>query len=176
MFIADSFESTSWMLHLYPRGNRAVDEDYISFYLHRRQHCNGLERFFLNCELSFFASDGSTLCSYEFKETDSSFLRCSTLGRRKRKDILMKEKAAYLPQGTLTARCRMWKSQDGKHNWARTGIGIETISSLEMVENFSGLEMNQNVKFLIRSSSGERFFFITVNIYLNNSSCCEGKM
>ncbi|GBN94318.1 Speckle-type POZ protein [Araneus ventricosus] len=178
-FTPHGLEGTSWNLRLYPRGNTEESKSKISLFLARSQHDAGPEKFPLKYELSVIAADGSPLKStveeYTFAKGlgygDSDFL-CMD-------EVLLRGKSECLPQGTLNVRCRMWLSEGsiqkaGKYT-ARTRIGIEKISFLHKVENFSALKPNEKNTVRIQSHSKTRCV-ISSSLYFTDSSCCEDKV
>ncbi|GBM11946.1 Speckle-type POZ protein B [Araneus ventricosus] len=153
-FVLDSIDETKWCLGLYPRGKD--DGNHIGFYLFRDEDSKGAARVEIKYEPAFIAEDGSVLKSYGALKTDfpkntgRGFPQFETL-----KDVFVTKRSTFLPQDTLIARCKIWKS-DGEmaedvRCFARTRIGVQKRSFLWNVNNFSTLEPVKKYTYQIKS-------------------------
>ncbi|GBN07959.1 Protein roadkill [Araneus ventricosus] len=179
-FTADGLEGTVLFQAMYPRGYREEDKGCISFCLYRSRMDNGPENFPLKYELSVLAADGSTLLSVEYEQTFKKggcgwvvpkFLQID--------EVLLRRKADYLPQDTLSLRCKMWKgegtSQRVTQICARTCIGIQRISFLHVVESFSAIEPNHKKTVQIRYSTKDESV-LSSSVYFTDGECCDRKI
>ncbi|CAL1284122.1 unnamed protein product [Larinioides sclopetarius] len=177
-FIAPELEGTEWCLHLFPRGGRKGDSGYISVYLNRNEKDDGPEKVSLEYELSVLTADGATVCSHDLKY---NFKRGGGYGKSQliqMDEVFSCRKVDYLTHN-LTVCCKMWMGNGDIHkvgqSSARTRIGIEKISFLLVVENFTELEPNQKKIIHIQSPS-KKECDISTSLYLTDNSCCEGKI
>ncbi|GBO21425.1 Speckle-type POZ protein B [Araneus ventricosus] len=154
-FTADGLEGT-YNLQLYPRGVTEVFNNLVSLDLERSASNEGSENALISYELSILAAD-----QYE---------RFTLL---KIDEILSGRRADFLPEDILTVRCKIMKGQGKVHEvapiCARTRIGIEKISFLHVVENFSSLEPNQKHTIEIRSHYQNECFALN-SLYFTRDS------
>ncbi|CAL1294597.1 unnamed protein product [Larinioides sclopetarius] len=153
-FVVDSINETKWCLGLYPRGTD--DENYIGFHLFRDSDSNDVVRKEIRFELAFINNNGSVLKSwhaidYDFRKS----VGYGFLDFAEREEVFNTRRSKFLPQDTLTARCRIWKS-DGEMSedvccFARTRIGVQKRSFLCKVNNFSTLESGEKFTYDIES-------------------------
>ncbi|GBO14821.1 hypothetical protein AVEN_78962-1 [Araneus ventricosus] len=175
----NGLKGTSWNLRLYPRGDTDRSRGKISLYLGRSAHDDGPVNFSLRHELSIIAVDGSQL---KTEKDEFTFMKGPGRGFGCFLDIeegLLRRKAESLPQDTLSVRCKMWKGegdiQKVEQFSARTRIGIEKISFLHKVENFSVLNPNEKKTIQIRPQS-KTGCVISSSLYFTHGSYCEGKV
>ncbi|CAL1288952.1 unnamed protein product [Larinioides sclopetarius] len=175
-FTADKLEDTAWELWLYPRGYDDKFKDCISLYLRRSPADNGPEYLSVKFELSILAEDGSVFSS---KEYDHLFQTTQWQGSG---DFLKMNESLYhrnFPRDVLTVRCRMWRGEGEVRRVApicfRTRIGVETVSFVHEVDNFSSLLPNQNHTIRIPSHLKKECFVFSV-LYFTRDSCPAGEM
>ncbi|GBM55384.1 Speckle-type POZ protein [Araneus ventricosus] len=178
-FTFDSLESTVWTLQLCPRGSFIANKGNISLYLNRSVVDKSPGYIRQMYELAVLAADGqsalhSIQCEYKWNPLFGygvpEFLRID--------EVLLRQKANYLHQGTLIVRCRMWKDEEkimkvAAHCSARTRIGIEKISFLHKVENFSGLKPNEKKTLQVQSHS-KTGCIISSSLYFIDAWSLEG--
>ncbi|GBM11967.1 Speckle-type POZ protein B [Araneus ventricosus] len=158
-FEVDDFEETKWKLWLYPRGHDRGN--YVRFYLCREQDSKEASGIKIRFKLAFLEKGDSVLQSSHVAEHE--FSKDQGYGCRKFlkiQDLFLTQRSIYLPQDTLTACCRMWKSvgelpQDVCY-FARTRIGVEKRSFMWKIENFSTLELEKKCTYLIKSLANSR--------------------
>ncbi|GBM11950.1 Speckle-type POZ protein B [Araneus ventricosus] len=153
-FVVESIDDTKWYLSLYPRGEE--DGNYIGFFLFRETNGKKAHEVLIKYKLEFIKKDGSALTTGNTTEYNFS----ENHGRgyphfEKREDVFVTKRSIFLPQDTLTARCRIWKS-DGEmaedvQCFARTRIGVQRRSFLWNVKNFSTLEPEKKCTYQIKS-------------------------
>ncbi|GBN88592.1 Speckle-type POZ protein [Araneus ventricosus] len=174
LFTADGLEGTAWNLLLYPRGKSNEDQGFISLFLMRSAKDDGPESASVKYKLSVLAAVGSTISS---SKQDNTFER--KVGRGREKFMRLDEMHYHLPQDILTVCCKIWKGEGNIHKvapiCARTRIGIEKISFLHVVENFSSLEPNQKHTIKIRSHSQNECFALS-SLYFIQDLWCTGMM
>ncbi|CAL1262209.1 unnamed protein product [Larinioides sclopetarius] len=151
VFKVDELEKSKWKLSLY----EIIGEKKGSFELRLQRDDKGVEKVKLNFELAFLASDGTVLQS--FKKEEIVILGNQYFGNRlaSRNEVFFTRRSVFLPQDTLTARCRMWKSvgefTKEVQYFARTRIVVEKRSFLWNIENFSTLESDAKRTYEIKS-------------------------
>ncbi|XP_055953411.1 speckle-type POZ protein B-like [Argiope bruennichi] len=153
-FVLDSIEETKWKLRLYPRGQERSNE--IGFYLVREADSKGADNIEIQYDLSFLAQDGTVLetripmTRTFFKKYGFGFYSFAM-----REDVFVARRSAFLPQDTLTARCRIWKSvgeiSKDVQCFARTRIGIEKTSFLWSIKNFSSIQSVDKYVYRVKS-------------------------
>ncbi|GBN91976.1 Speckle-type POZ protein B [Araneus ventricosus] len=153
-FVADLIDETKWKLGLYPRGLN--HGDYIGVYLFRETDSKGAVQVEIYYELAFIGKDGSVLKSCKaFKHAFPKGEGKGWMKFEKREEVFIAKRSTFLPEDILTARCRIWKSVvDMPQNvqcFARTRIGVQKISFVWNLENFSTLESEKNCTYLIKS-------------------------
>ncbi|GBM70065.1 TD and POZ domain-containing protein 4 [Araneus ventricosus] len=146
---------TSWSICLYPGIMKFQRIGSDSVYL--RRSARGPRSFSLKIEISVITADGSTLYS---EECEHAFRKGEARGFHPLLDmdeLYARKNTEYLPRDTLGVRCRMWKGRGSFQKVgqcsARTRIGIEKISFLHRVENFSALKLNEMNTLQISSHS-----------------------
>ncbi|GBN88854.1 Speckle-type POZ protein B [Araneus ventricosus] len=178
-FTADGLEGTAWNLQLYPRGGSPVLNGVISLYLERSASDEGPEKALIKYELSFLAACGSPRYSVEFDRVFKRGVGYEWYTFLKIDEMLLGRRAEFLPEDILTVRCKIWKGQGNIHKMApicaRTRIGIEKISFLHVVENFSSLEPNQKHTIEIQSHSKNECFALS-SLYFSCDSWLGGEM
>ncbi|XP_055943666.1 TD and POZ domain-containing protein 3-like [Argiope bruennichi] len=179
-FTAEWLEGSIWTIQLYPRGNKDKDQGIISIFLNRKEDDNGPKDFSLNFELLIVAADDSFV---SLKGNNRTFKRGNGFGNAhiiQRDEVLLLRNPEYLPNDTLTVRCKIWK-EEVKINEkvtlisARTRIGIEHVSFLHVVGGFSALTPNQRRTVQIRSPTKENCA-ISSSVHFIDDSCGEGKI
>ncbi|CAL1281808.1 unnamed protein product [Larinioides sclopetarius] len=144
-FTLEGLNDTSWFLSLHPFERKLGI--FGSIYLQRSSHDAGPDCFPLKFEISVMKIDGSILSSEEqegkFRKGDESEFLSLPVGFW----FFARRNTEYLPGDTLGVRCRMWMSGESvqmvRRCTARTRIGIEKISFLHRVENFSALKLGE---------------------------------
>ncbi|GBM31306.1 TD and POZ domain-containing protein 4 [Araneus ventricosus] len=153
-FEVDAMGGTTWTIRIYPRG-KEISSDYICVYLNREEDDSDPNYFEIKYQLAFIGKDGSVLksgtCKYDFEES----LGYGFLEFVKREEVYDTKRSIFLPEDTLTVRCRMWKIgetmlRDVRY-FARTRIGVEKISFWWDLENFSSLESGKKISRLVKS-------------------------
>ncbi|KAF8777722.1 TD and POZ domain-containing protein 1-like [Argiope bruennichi] len=176
-FTTDGLESTVWTLRLYPRGYKDNDKNYISLFLNRSKDDVSPTEISAKYELSILASGRSAIC---YEKNESAFTK--GIGRGlvrfvKMQEVLLHRKADYLPDDTLRVRCKIWK-KEGKFQpitdiYARTRIGTEHVSFLQVVEDFSTLKPNEKKTSQYKSLS-QNGGSLSCSFYFTDASCCDG--
>ncbi|GBO03294.1 Speckle-type POZ protein [Araneus ventricosus] len=162
MFTAEGLEGTIWTVDLYPRGRHDDDKGHISLFLSRSREDGGPERFPLEFELSIL---GLGVADVYSEDMSMYFEKGQTHGcpRLMKRDKVISSPDGddgYIPLGTLTVHCKIWKGQGHIHKvapvCARTRIGVEDICFQHVVENFCSLKPNQknSIHFLSHSKIG----------------------
>ncbi|GBN01132.1 hypothetical protein AVEN_189196-1 [Araneus ventricosus] len=139
-FVVDAMDKTKWKLELYPRGERSVD---VGVYLFRSKDISDVAIVEVKYELAFIGKDGSVLVSTNTEHAIGNYQRMSkmfehAIGNYRRmsqmsgEELCVKQEEVYfkrsefLPQDTLTVRCRMWKKgEEMLQDVRRTRIGVE---------------------------------------------------
>ncbi|GIY53646.1 speckle-type POZ protein B [Caerostris extrusa] len=130
VFVADDLGGTKWSLWLYPSGTDVGT--HVGYFLHRQEGCGGEEDVQIDYELSFLKEDGLTV-SESRKASKRTIAKGETTGFPDYQPLVFifgREES----EKTLTARCRMWRS-DGKTArnadcFARTRLGVEEANFL----------------------------------------------
>ncbi|GFR06501.1 TD and POZ domain-containing protein 3 [Trichonephila clavata] len=158
-------ENTKWYLTLFPAGEDM--ENNIACFLNRVD--DGPESIEIEFVFEILRRDGSvlkkrSLTKQEFKKVASK--GCSKFVKRKR--VLQFEKDNFLPQNTLTARCRIRRyknrSQERVQMFAKTVINIEKMSFIWDIKKFSSLKLEQRIPFVMNSSSKK--VLMKLNLFL----------
>ncbi|CAL1282224.1 unnamed protein product [Larinioides sclopetarius] len=164
-FILDSIDETKWKLRLYPRGQDWSNE--IGFYLVRDADSKGSDSIEIEYDLSFLAQDGTILESRS--PMIRSFLRKYGFGFNSfamREDVFGARRSAFLPHDTLTARCRIWKTNGESLKevqcFARTRIGVEKTSFLYSIKNFSTIQSVDKYFYRIKSLKNNAYLMCMV--------------
>ncbi|CAL1291398.1 unnamed protein product [Larinioides sclopetarius] len=175
-FTSEELDGTDWILMLYPKGRCDYSKDHVSLFLGRYANDAGPEDLSVKYELSLLAGDQSSLLSRDFEFT---FQKCTSDGAHQlvqTSEIHLQRKAEYLPNDTLSVRCKIWKGEGDVLNTeqitVRTRIITTTISFLHVVENFSKLQPNVKNTVKVQPRSKKRRVFLS-NLYFTNDSCCE---
>ncbi|XP_055945971.1 uncharacterized protein LOC129976430 [Argiope bruennichi] len=178
-FTADGLDGTIWYMELFPRGidDERIGDIFIS--LRRIYFDDGPERFPVTYTLSFLQSDGTDLQSMTSTYVFPKGTREGFTFFLQRDVALSIDNEKYLPQDTLTLRCRInvgtGNIEKVTHIFARTRIAIEQISFLQTVESFSTIEPNQKKIIHIKSPS-KKAFSLSSGLYFTDGPCCEGKI
>ncbi|GIY23630.1 speckle-type POZ protein-like [Caerostris extrusa] len=128
-------------------------------------------------EMSFMAADGSALVEKKkIKETMQETDSCGWSEFVSREEVFFKNRSRFLPDDTLTARCRMCMS-DGKTTedvqmYARTRIGVEERSAVWNIDEFSHLAPYKEITFPIKSSTKNEEL-MNVDFYLTGGQTFE---
>ncbi|GBM31319.1 Speckle-type POZ protein B [Araneus ventricosus] len=157
-FIVDTIERTKWSLWICPRGYKS--ESWISLFLGREEDSKGPATIEVDYEVAFLASDGAVLKSLSIHK--HAFPKPQTYGFiefQKRESVFAKQ-STFLPQGTLTIRCRIWKGSgevkfDGQCV-ARTRIGVERKAFMSKIQHFSSFDVGQEITFRLKSTSDDK--------------------
>ncbi|GBM11953.1 Speckle-type POZ protein [Araneus ventricosus] len=152
-FIVDELEKTGWTVRLYPRKQTGK---YIGIFLFRQLDSSGQAIVEIKYDFAFIAKDGSPLIFSGIGNKGFSKGKgfgCDRFARRE--EIFISERSTFLPEDTLTARCRVWKSvgeipQDIQC-YARTRIVVDKRSFIWKLENFSILESETKCSYQIKS-------------------------
>ncbi|GBN01123.1 Speckle-type POZ protein [Araneus ventricosus] len=172
-FVVDAMDKTKWKLELYPRGERSAD---IGVYLYRRKDLSDVAIVEVIYELAFIGKDGSVLVSTKIEHT---FPRCQGFGEDSfvnREEVYDTKRLVFLPQDTLTVRCKMWKKgeemlQDVRCT-ARSRIGIRRRTFFWNLENFSTLEPERKCNYLIRSIENDEPI-LNVDLFVTATANCD---
>ncbi|GBM11965.1 TD and POZ domain-containing protein 5 [Araneus ventricosus] len=145
---------SKWKLWLYPRGKE--NGNYIGFYLHRETDTKGAAYVEIWYDLAVVAKDGSILKSVSIDKCALS--QDQGIGSKifqNREEMFVTKRSKFLPQDTLTVRCRIWKTvgemTEDYRCTARTRIGVQKRSFLWKLENFSSLETEKKYTYQIES-------------------------
>ncbi|KAF8771292.1 Speckle-type POZ protein B like protein [Argiope bruennichi] len=153
-FVINSIDETKWKLGLYPRGKQYGN--YIGFYLYREGDSKGPEYVEIKYELELVAEGSSNQTRKEkFKYV---FPKSHGHGSQKfalLKYVFIEKRSLFLPQDTLIARCKIWKTvgEMAEHIQclARTRIGAQKKSFVWNVKNFSSFESEKKDTYQIKS-------------------------
>ncbi|GBO16393.1 Speckle-type POZ protein [Araneus ventricosus] len=155
-FTVDEIQETNWKLGLRP----SIERDNIGFFLQRQVDNKSAESVAIDCELAFLASDGTAL--HALKRKSVEIRKCGVTGSFEfvsRKEVFVVRRSVFLPQDTLTVRCRMWKSVGGMSKdvqcFARTRIAVEKRSFLWKIEHFSTLKEDKKETYEIKSHGND---------------------
>ncbi|KAF8777716.1 TD and POZ domain-containing protein 3 [Argiope bruennichi] len=159
-FVAETMQQTSWNLQLYPRGDK--DADFISLYLQRCAKCNGPEKIAIDFVLSITDINGRVLKSIGMEEEEMEFRKDKGYGSSyfcQRIGNILDQNGSVLTPDILKVCCTMWIGEGKLENeariCARTRIGLEKISFINVTENFSTLIPDQKKSFQVKSASKE---------------------
>ncbi|CAL1281798.1 unnamed protein product [Larinioides sclopetarius] len=146
VFTPEGSGGTSWELSLNSYRLRHSLDD--SVYLKRSAFDDSQGSVKVKMEISLFTTDGSTLYSEECEHTFRMGDRRGFKPLLNMDELYVRRNTEYLPQDTLGIRCDMWKGEGvvgcARQHTARTRIGIERISFLHKVENFTTLKLYEN--------------------------------
>ncbi|CAL1262215.1 unnamed protein product [Larinioides sclopetarius] len=170
-FTVDDLFETKWKLKLYP-----FLENAIGFWLHRQADNKCAESVKIVFELAFLSSDGTVLSAYKvaclFKNGNSFGTNSFAL----RNEVFSARKLEFLPQDTLTTRCRIWKSfGDLSKNVqcsARNRIAVEKRSFFWNIKNFSSLKSGEKRTYEIKSHDNDRNF-MSLELFLTDGVLCD---
>ncbi|GBN77544.1 Protein roadkill [Araneus ventricosus] len=172
-FVASPIQNSSWVLHLYPRGESLGD--YLSLYLQRGED-EGPSDLAIYFEFSFITAAGNP---YAIKKFFWHFLKGEALGHQRvmgRHDVFFERKDLYLPQDILTLRCRIWTGKGTQkecgRSFGRTRLDIERISSRVNIgpEKHIGPRRFSNGELIrIRSKLQNEEFMIIQSFYLEQN-------
>ncbi|CAL1281797.1 unnamed protein product [Larinioides sclopetarius] len=171
-FTLEGMSDTSWFLSSDPFIPSKGEYGYLN--LHRSFFDAGPEYFPLKFEISVMKADGSILSSKEYNYTFINGDRLEFMPFLMYKWNHTHRKTDHLPGDTLGVRCRMRMGGEDvqmvRQCTARTRIGIENISFLYRVENFSALKRGEKKILQIYSPETGCFFTSTLcleEIYWN---------
>ncbi|GBM11964.1 TD and POZ domain-containing protein 4 [Araneus ventricosus] len=177
-FVVDELEETKWKLWLYPRGDK--HGNYISYYLNREEDSKGASSIKILYQLAFISKNASVPESSDVVE--DTFSKDDGFGYDKfvkRENVFLTKNSKFLPQDTLTAVCRIWKSvgeltQD-VYVFARTRIGIEKRFFEWKLDKFSRLDSEEKRTYIIKSlASGRHLMFL--NMFVTGGQTFEEKV
>ncbi|XP_055951559.1 speckle-type POZ protein-like [Argiope bruennichi] len=145
---------TTWNLNIYPAGQKDVNRN-INFFLYREEDDSTEAPINVKIQLDFLDKKGFSLEAFCI---DHAFKKGEGYGCRsfaKKKEVFNTKRSIFLPQDTLTARCKMWikgdvMTQDGQC-FARTRMEVEKRSFLWNLENFSNLELEKKRNYIFKS-------------------------
>ncbi|GBO08051.1 Speckle-type POZ protein-like A [Araneus ventricosus] len=164
-FTVDEIHEINWELRLYP----STGSDNIGFYLERQDNNKGAETVAIDYELAFLASDGTALRALKRKSVE--FRKGGVTGSYEfvsRNEVFTVRRSVFLPQDTLTVRCRMWKSVGEMSKdvqcFARTRIAVEKRSFLWNIENFSTLKDKKETYEIKFHGKGERLMSLELSL------------
>ncbi|GBM17860.1 hypothetical protein AVEN_260185-1 [Araneus ventricosus] len=165
-FVVDEIEGTKWRLLLTVRCGEGGK--YVQLWLESSPASKSEENTVFARELDILALDGRVLLSSNNNNCPS---KNPTL-RVKREDLFV-VRSEFLPQDTLTARVRIWKSDGGMlenvHSVARTIIEVEKRSFTWKVLNFSSLKPMKVCNYEIKSlETGVPL--MSLDLFLNDAS------
>ncbi|GBN78865.1 Protein roadkill [Araneus ventricosus] len=173
LFTVDEIHETNWKLGLYPSNER----DNIGFWLQRQADNNGVESIAIDYEVAFLSSDATAL--HAFKKKSEVIRKGNSTGSSEfvsRNEVLFARRSVYLPQNTLTVRCRMWKSADEMSKdvqcFARTCITVEKRSFLWNIGNFSTLKSHGKKTYEIKSHDNVKNF-MSLELFLTGGLLCD---
>ncbi|CAL1295607.1 unnamed protein product [Larinioides sclopetarius] len=158
-FTIDGLDDTVWTLSLFPRGCSKDSIGNISLFLNRTKDEDGPSLFSVRYELSILAANGlSTRFDGNNRFLNGSWSGCFSLLQRE--EALVRRRADYLPQDTLTVRCKMWwgapKVEVVNEIAARTRIGVEEVSYVHYTERFPEMIPDDKNPIKIRSATKNR--------------------
>ncbi|KAF8771275.1 Speckle-type POZ protein B like protein [Argiope bruennichi] len=153
-FIVDTLDKTTWQIGMSPRGISDF-ENCIGLYLCRHKNDKSDVTMDVKIEFAFIGKDGSVLVSdvtdYAFSEDDlygfDSFAQ--------KEEIFNTKRSLFIPEDTLTVRCRIWKNGEGMSQHvqclARTRLEVEKRSFLWNLKDFSTVELDKKCKYSIKT-------------------------
>ncbi|KAF8771280.1 TD and POZ domain-containing protein 4 [Argiope bruennichi] len=170
-----SFEMDGMICELWitPRG-AVGSEDNLCFYFSASKDGNDVVNKIMRYELAIIGKDDSVLVSYTSENIFPQDKGCGFDSLVKMSEVYKSKREIFLPEDTLTMRCRLWKRfgemTKNVKCLARTIIGVEKISFLWDLENFSTLEPEKRRTYLIKSAVNNRpilsvDFFLTEDVY-----------
>ncbi|CAL1284161.1 unnamed protein product [Larinioides sclopetarius] len=169
IFTTDGLESTAWTLKLYPRGSIHLCGIYACLY---RNEDDGSDMFVMNYSQSMVS--GKISDSF-LKKFTANFSKKSSKGCFFKFKTPLQILAKHITNDTLTMRCKLWNGEGNADKvapiCARTRIGIEHISLLYEVEDFSAVESNSKpVQIRSRTNKG---CVILGSLHFKDSMCHE---
>ncbi|GBN35691.1 TD and POZ domain-containing protein 5 [Araneus ventricosus] len=171
--IVGCLNNTKWSLCLYK--NELWSGNYIGIFLQPTDAF--LESFDVDFQLSILASDGTSLKTYEV--TQKSLLSGVGIENSQfleQNDVLLKQRAEFLPEETLTVQCQLWnndmRKSDSENCFIRTRVEVEQKEFIGDVEGFSFLQANQKIPIVLRSDVNNKPL-ISINITV--SDACGGE-
>lgn len=165
VFSAESIRNTKWTLSMKPRD---LEGNSVSCYLHRELYDTGPPDITVCFVLNFLKEDGSVS---EEETINYTFTKIKVEGYAfrqllKRHVIFIEEKALFLPQDTLTVRCKLRTffgiATKIVEKFARTVIGVEEKSFDWRIAEFSTMEPNEKKSGTIKLSSGEDILYLDI--------------
>ncbi|GBO30833.1 hypothetical protein AVEN_164877-1 [Araneus ventricosus] len=125
-FVAGPIQNSSWVIHLYPRGESLGD--YLSLYLQRGED-EGPSDLAIDFEFAFITAAGNPYAITEFCRyfaKGAAFRHERFMGRH---EVFFERKDLYLPQDILTLRCRIRTGkgilEESRKSFGRTRLDIE---------------------------------------------------
>ncbi|XP_055953116.1 protein maternal effect lethal 26-like [Argiope bruennichi] len=174
-FVIDAMGKTTWHLNIYPAGQKDINRN-INFYLYRQKDDSTEAPINVKIQLDFLDKNGLSLAAFCI---DHAFKKDKGYGCRsfaKTKEVFNTRRYIFLPNDTLTARCKMWikgdvMSQDGQC-FARTRFGVEKISFLWYLKNFSTLELEKKCKYIVKSPTNNEPL-MSVELFVTEDKNCD---
>ncbi|GBM04525.1 Speckle-type POZ protein [Araneus ventricosus] len=174
-FVVDEMEGIEWKLRFYPRGEKDRS-NFIGIYLHREEDKSPVATITVKFDIALMSEDG---CELRLKTAESDFVRSFGFGFSsfaKRKDVYDTSRDLFLPQDTLTVRCRIWKKGESMTQdvrcFARTRIGVEKRSFLWNLEKFNTLEPEKKCTYLIKSPKNDEPM-MSVDLFVTAGTICD---
>ncbi|GBN48621.1 Speckle-type POZ protein [Araneus ventricosus] len=141
-FMVQSIEKTEWKLEVFD----VLQLNSIELSIQNEKD-SGTDDIEIEFELSFLAADGSIL---ETKVFEKQFLRMDRNWISlilKHNDVFLQRRAEFLPNDTLTIRCRMWRTDTEILRpdtcFARTRLGMDRRCFIWAIGEFSSLQPGQ---------------------------------
>ncbi|CAL1298330.1 unnamed protein product [Larinioides sclopetarius] len=172
-FIVGCLNNTKWSLCLYK--NEKWSGNYIGIFLQPTD--SFLESFDVNFQLSIVAPDGTPLKTYEVAQKsllsgvgieNSQFLE--------QNEVLLEQRAGFLPEETLTVQCQLWNNDmqksDSENSYIHTRVEIEQNDFIGDVKEFGLLQANQKIPIVLRPDVNNKAL-ISMNITI--SDVCSGE-
>ncbi|GIY26994.1 TD and POZ domain-containing protein 1 [Caerostris extrusa] len=158
-FVVDTMEKTKWFLYVFPRFFNIEDD--LSLGLVRMLDCKGPRSIKIDCKCELLTADGWIAGEYNLIKQRVFKKDCVSFGSFPLKyGIPADELEYFLPNGTLTVRCKMWKCSEEIKNdgycTARTRTGVEKKSSIWSVRNFSTLGIRNELTNRINSTLNDK--------------------
>ncbi|KAF8796455.1 hypothetical protein HNY73_000826 [Argiope bruennichi] len=144
-FITDSLETTKWSLRLYPKGNKNVNENFVSLFLVRRKDCSGPDRKEINYQLAFVDKDGFFLTEHTAFGDTFKKGQCRGFPEfEERNKVFASERKTFLSGHILRVQCTVWKINEifgiTRNISSRTVFKVNRRSLVWKLEKFSLLK------------------------------------
>ncbi|GIY40671.1 speckle-type POZ protein B [Caerostris darwini] len=165
-FIVDTMEKTRWRLSVFPWPHLGR----VDCWLHRVKESEGPSNIEVEFQFEVLAVDGSTLTSHVGKSSFQKGVRSSRFNFQICKQIFTSNKSSYLPDGKLTVRCTMRKSNGYMETTtclARTIMGVKR-RSFDWEFSYCNLLKAEKLTYRIEPASEDE-----IDIALHLSVCRE---